>query len=174
MNPVMRTRRLAGPGAERRSWRFKAHLYRHVSTLLMSTSCGLLTLLPIAFAAHWLMPKLHAFNNEWVGTIGFLTGFLAAILAQRSLHGKPNFYRFLIISASLLVTLSTGLLSWSVYKNMTYVPRGPFDGIQYALLAALAACGGGVALMLFVAAVLGGRSRRMLAQLSTQLESPDH
>lgn len=162
-----------GPDAERRSWRFRAILCRHVSTLLLSVSCGFLAIIPIALAANWLMPKSEVLQNELTGIIGFLIGFLPVIAAQRWLHRKENLYRFLIISASLLVALSTGLLGWSVYKNMTYVPRGPFDGIQYVLLGALAACGGGVALMLFVSAALGGRSRRMLAQLPTQIETSE-
>lgn len=169
MNPVMRNRRLAGPGADRRSWRLKAILCRHASTLFLSVSCGFLAMIPVALAANWLLPN----QNELNGIIGFLTGFLPIITARRWLHRKENLYRVLIISASILVVLSTALLGWSVYKNMTYVPRGPFDGIQYVLLGALAACAGGVALMLFVAALLGGRSRRMLAQLSSKLESPE-
>ncbi len=162
-----------GPDAERRSWRFRALLYRHISTLLLSVSCGFLTIIPIALVANWLMPKSGVLQNELTGIIGFLVGFLPVITAQGWLHRKENLYRFLIISASLLVALSTALLGWSVYKNMTYVPRGPFDGIQYVLLGALAACAGGVALMLFAAAALGGCSRRILSQLPTQIEPPE-
>ncbi len=169
MNPVMRARRLAGPGGERRSGRLKAILYRHASTLILSVSCGFLAMIPVALAANWLMPKSEVLQNELTGIIGFLIGFLPVVTSQGWLHWKENLYRFLIISASLLVAVSTGLLGWSVYKNMTYVPRGPFDGIQYVLLAVLAACAGGVAIMLFVAAALGGRSRRMLQEIS---ESP--
>jgi hypothetical protein len=128
-------------------------------------------MIPVALAANWLMPKSEVLQNELTGIIGFLSGFLPVITAQRWLHQKENLYRFLVISASLLMALSTVLLGWSVYKNMTYVPRGPFDGIQYVLLAVLAACGGGVALMLFIAAALGGRARRMLALIPNQLES---
>ncbi len=173
MNPVMRTSRVGGPGVERRSWRLKVLLCRHASTLLLSVSCGFLAIIPVALAANWLMPKSGVLQNELTGIIGFLVGFLPIITTQRWLHRKENLYRFLIISASLLVALSTALLGWSVYKNMTYLPRGPFDGIQYVLLGALAACGGGVALMLFLAAALGGRSRRMLSQLPTQIEPPE-
>lgn len=166
-------KQLEGLDTKSRSWRFKAILCRHASTLLLSVSCGFLAMIPVALAANWLMPKSEVLQNELTGIIGFLIGFLPVITAQRWLHRKENLYRVLIISASLLVALSTVLLGWSVYKNMTYVPRGPFDGIQYVLLGALAACGGGIALMLFVAALLGGRSRRMLAQLSSKLDSPE-
>ena len=172
MDPVMSASMVGGPGSGKRSWRFRAVLYRHVSTVLMSVSCGFLTIIPIALAVNWLMPKSGALQNEFTGIIGFLVGFLPVIVVQNWLHRKESLYRILIIFASLLVALSTCLLGWSVYKNMTYVSRGPFDGIQYVLLGCLAACGGGVALMLFVAAALGGRSRRMLAQLPTLLESP--
>lgn len=140
----------------------------------MSVSSGFLAIIPIALAANWLMPKSGILQNELTGIIGFLIGFLPMITAQGCLHRKEHLYRFLIISASLLMALSTALLGWSVYKNMTYVPRGPFDGIQFVLLAALAACGGGVALMLFLAAALGGRSRRMLAQLPGRTILPEH
>jgi len=159
---------LRGPDDDRRSWRFKANLCRHASTLLLSVSCGFLAMIPVALAANWLLPKSGGVQNELTGIIGFLVGFLPVITTQRWLHRKENFYRFLIISASLLMALSTVLLGWSVYKNMTYVPRGPLDGIQYVLLGALAACGGGVALMLFLAAAMGGRARRMLAPLPSR------
>jgi len=168
MGPMNHESQLRGPDAERRSWRFKAILCRHASTLLLSVSSGFLAMIPVALAANWLMPKSGILQNELTGIIGFLIGFLPVIVAQGWLHRKEHLYRSLIISASLLVALSTVLLGWSVYKNMTYVPRGPFDGIQYVLLGALAACGGGVALMLFAAAALGGRSRRMLAQLPSR------
>lgn len=133
----------------------------------MSTSCGFLAIIPIALAANWLMPKSSILNNELTGIICFLIGFLPVIIAQGRLHRMTNLTRFLLHSASLLVALSITLLGWSAYGIMTHVPIGPFDGIQHILLAALAACGGGVALMLFASASLGRRSASIQSRLSS-------